>query len=118
MHESAIATSILDLVLHALPDQQQRITKITIVAGVLAGVEPSCLELYFSELAKDTAAEHAELILKCKDAQLLCQTCGNRETFQGRGSVKIECEKCGGLNRLQDGSEMYLESIEVAERFL
>ena len=113
MHESAIATSILDLVLHVLPDQQQRITTITLVADVLAGVEPSCLELYFSELAKNTAAENAELILKSKDAELVCQTCGNREIFQAGGSVKIECERCGGLNRLQGGSEMYLESIEV-----
>lgn len=115
MHESAIAASILNLVLHALPDQRRRITKITLVTGVLAGVEPSCLELYFSELAKNTAAEHAELILKPKDAELVCQTCGNREIFQAGGSVKIECERCGGLNRLQGGSEMYLESIEVEQ---
>ena len=115
MHESAIATSILDLVLHALPAPRQRITKITFVAGVLAGIEPSCLEVYFSELAKETAAENAELILKYTDAEFVCQTCSHRELFQGRGHVKIECERCGGLNRLQGGSEMYIEQIEVEQ---
>ena len=131
MHESAIATAILETALQAcaersriacaersrsiLPDKQKRITKFTVVAGVLAGVEQTCLELYLAELAKATPAEGAQIVLKPIAATLVCSACGQQESYPGKGPVRIECGQCGSLNRLQGGRELYLESIEIED---
>ena len=113
MHESTIATSILDTAIKSLPSDKKKITKISIVAGVMAAVEEECLNVYFSELSKGTKAQGAVIELIQKDSELVCTKCGNRKFYANTGHVQIECEKCQGLNRLEGGTEIYLDSIEI-----
>ncbi len=113
MHEAPIAQGILDAALAALPDPQARIIRITVAAGVLAGVERDSLALYFDELRKGTAAENAELELKRIPAHLVCADCHAEIAYDGLGGLQIACVQCGGPNRLNGGSELYIESMEV-----
>jgi len=113
LHEAAIAQAVLDAALGALPAAESRVTGITVVAGVLAGVEEECLTVYFSELCKDTAAEGASLQLVTEPACLICRKCGSRADYAGDGRLALECSVCGGANRLEGGKSLYLDSIEV-----
>lgn len=113
MHEAPIAQGILDAALAALPDPQAKILKITVAAGVLAGVEGESLTLYFDELRKGTAAEGATLELKRIPARLVCADCHAQTPYDGLGDLQITCIQCGGPNHLNGGSELYIESMEV-----
>ncbi len=115
MHEAPIAQGILDAALAALPDPQARITKVTVAAGVLAGLEGDSLRLYFDEIAKGTAAQGAQLELHRIPARLICADCHAETPYDGSGDLKIECVQCGGPNRLNGGAELYIESMEVED---
>jgi hydrogenase nickel insertion protein HypA len=113
LHEAAIAQAVLDTALEALPDKDSRITAITVVAGVLAGVEEECLTAYFNELCKCTAAEGACLRLVIEPAHLICKECDKQTNYAGDGRLALQCSACGGFNRLEGGKALYLDSVEV-----
>ena len=89
--------------------------RVTVVAGVMAGVEKESLELYFTELAKGTPAEGAELGLKRAAAKLVCVQCGGRTEYDNQGDLAVQCTLCGGNNRLEGGNELYIESMEIEQ---
>ena len=61
MHEMAIAEGILDIAKeHAAREKSDRITKIGLLIGEMAGVEEDALRLCFSSLVQGTLAEKAE----------------------------------------------------------
>lgn len=113
MHEASIAQGILDVALGALPDPHPKITRIVLVAGVLAGVEKECLTAYFDELARGTAAEGASIEIKREPASLICRTCGAITEYNGAGPVEVTCARCGGPNGLQGGGALYVDSLEI-----
>jgi hydrogenase nickel incorporation protein HypA/HybF len=115
MHEASIARGILDTAVGALPGAGAKIAQITVVAGVMAGVERQSLELYFAELSKGTAAEGAKLFLEHQPAKLVCTQCKNETTYANQGDLAVQCALCGGNNRLEGGNELYIESMEIEE---
>jgi hydrogenase nickel incorporation protein HypA/HybF len=115
MHEASIAKGILETAVAALPRPEAKITQITVVAGVLAGVQRESLELYFAELAKGTAAQGAVLHLKRQPAKLTCTQCKNETLYQNDGDLAVQCVRCGGNNRLEGGEELFIESMEIEE---
>lgn len=115
MHDLAATKLVLESSLNALPEKTKRITRITVVAGVLADIEQDHLAEHFADMAKGTPAEGAEIIVKHKDAELVCSQCGNKDVYTGKERVKFDCEKCGGLNIVRGGEETYVESIDVEE---
>lgn len=115
MYEASIAKGILDTAIAALPQGKARITKITVVAGVLGGVEKESLELYFNELTKGTPAQGAQLELLRKPATLICKDCRNQVPYDNLGDMALKCAKCGGPNKLQGGNELFIQSMEIEE---
>jgi|GEM_PF-219023 len=119
MHEAAIAKGILDAVLAAVAAGPStgngRITRVTVVAGALAGIVGESLDLFWSELCRKTAADGSILCLKILPAILLCRSCGNRKEHRPGMTVELECASCGGPNRLEGGRELYVESMEVED---
>jgi hydrogenase nickel incorporation protein HypA/HybF len=115
MHEASIARGILDTAVGALPKPGAKIVQVTVVAGVMAGVEGQSLELYFGELSKGTAAEGAKLSLKHQPARLICTRCANETSYDNQGDLAVQCTLCGGNNRLEGGDELYIESMETEE---
>ncbi len=116
MHEAAIAQAILDTALTAAGQdggKKIKIIRIVIVAGALAGIEQPSLEMYLTELARGTPAEGTVLELKSTPARLVCRTCGHAMPFDSGRTVDVQCDQCGGPNRLEADDACYLESIEV-----
>ena len=119
MHEASIAKGILDAALGALrPHENDRakISKITLAAGVLVGVEQESLDLYFRELSRGTAAEGAVLDVHLVPARLVCQSCGHEAPFDGADIAAglAGCPRCGDRGRkLHGGHELFLESLET-----
>jgi Zn finger protein HypA/HybF involved in hydrogenase expression len=117
MHEAGIAQGLLEAAINALPTEgreRMKIVRLTVAAGVLAGVEKECLTMYLDQLAKGTQVQGAALEMKILPAWLVCRECGNRVEFDSAGPVQVRCEKCGGPNELQGGrDEIVLESMEV-----
>jgi hydrogenase nickel incorporation protein HypA/HybF len=90
-----------------------KITKIVIVAGVLAGVERECLKTFFDIISEGTAAAGAEIELRPEPAKLICRQCGHTTEHTSAQHVEVNCQKCGGQNKLKGGSALYVESIEA-----
>jgi hydrogenase nickel incorporation protein HypA/HybF len=119
MHEASIAQAVLETALAALKDKAPshsfRITKIVLVAGVLAGVERECLKTFFDIISEGTAAAGAEIELRPEPAKLICRQCGHQTLHDSARHVEANCPKCGGQNKLEGGSALYVESIEAQE---
>jgi hydrogenase nickel incorporation protein HypA/HybF len=115
MHEASIAKGIIDTAVAALPRPGNKILKITVAAGVMAGVERESLELYFTELSKGTPAQGAALEVKHLPAKLICRECNHQVDYDNTGDLAVRCEACGGANRLQGGDELYIESMEIED---
>ena len=115
MHEASIAKGILETAAAALSRPEAKITQITVVAGVLAGVQRESLELYFAELSQGTVAQGAALNLKHAPAKLVCTGCKSQTLYQNDGDLAVRCARCGGTNRLEGGNELYIESMEIEE---
>ncbi|OGC36802.1 hypothetical protein A2311_02070 [candidate division WOR-1 bacterium RIFOXYB2_FULL_48_7] len=113
MHESYVARSILDKSLAALPKDKHKISQINLGVGVMEGLEPDSLRLYFNELAKGSAAEGANLVIELLPAQLHCSECHHVSSYDGKQPLQVTCPKCQGLNRLVGGRELFLKSLEA-----
>lgn len=114
MHEASIAKGILDTAVAALP-AGGRILRVRVVAGVMAGVEASSLELYWQELSQGTPAQGSALALRHCPARLVCIECGRAVDYHNDGDIAVQCSACGGNNRLEGGNELYIESMEIEE---
>jgi len=99
----------------SLPASKPRILKVTIVTGVFSGCERESLEMYWGELSKGTLAEGAALEVIRQPAKLVCKACGHSRDYNDDGDFAVDCEKCGGPNRMEGGNELYLDSMEVDE---
>ena len=113
MHEAPIAEGILDVAMDARGRRTGRIARVTVVIGVLAGVEGESLRMYFAQLARGTPAEGAVLDIRLAMAKLICTRCELSVDYDGAGGLAVLCSRCGAVNRLRGGNELYVDSIEV-----
>jgi hydrogenase nickel incorporation protein HypA/HybF len=119
MHEASIAQAILETALTAmkekLPSPSARITRIVVVAGVLAGVERECLKTFFDIISEGTPAAGAEIELRPEPAKLICRQCGHTTLHNNAEHVEVNCPQCGGENKLEGGHELYVDSLEAED---
>ncbi|MFA6133886.1 MAG: hydrogenase maturation nickel metallochaperone HypA [Phycisphaerae bacterium] len=113
MHEGAIAESILRVAMEATPKDRPKITRVTVVAGALSGVENEPLLLWFGHLSKGTPAEGATMVITRAAARLVCKDCRQRRDYDGAGPLDPRCAVCGSNVSLEGGDELYVESVEV-----
>jgi hydrogenase nickel incorporation protein HypA/HybF len=113
MHEATLAQGIIDVAVKALTGKDAKITKITVVVGVLTHVQDESLEFWFTELGRGTPAEGAALEVRRLPAKLVCTKCRTSVDFDGAGPVEIHCAKCGGPRVLEGGDALYVDSLEV-----
>ena len=77
MHEYSITRSLLD---QALSETRRlgykRISRIHLLLGESGGVVPECVQFYFDEMKKGTAAAGAELDFKRVPLRIRCPKCG------------------------------------------
>jgi len=89
-----------------------KVTAVTVRIGVLRGVEPESLHLYYDHLRRGTIAAEAPLTIEEEPVAILCESCG---TIAGDG-FRLSCPSCGrdGV-RLSGGDSLWLASIEIED---
>lgn len=112
MHELALAEGILAVALRTLASQLEgKVTLIKLKIGQLTHVENEALELAFTAVARDTAAEGAKLLIERVQLRLRCLECGD-EIVAAR--YRISCESCGSAqSEIIAGRELAVEYVEV-----
>jgi hydrogenase nickel incorporation protein HypA/HybF len=114
MHELSIADALVDIVLrHA---GERTVVRVHVRVGHLRQVVPSALELAFDLVARDTAAQGAELVLEPVPAVGRCRACG---AIGELPAFPLTCVTCGGWNlELLEGEELTVEALELEETAL
>jgi|WetSurMetagenome_2_1015567.scaffolds.fasta_scaffold97063_1 hydrogenase nickel incorporation protein HypA/HybF len=111
MHELTIIQNILIKVIQVAEiNNLKTVTQITISIGKLRQIIPSALEFAFKAAAKNTIAEHAELIVKYIPIQAYCRNCKNSYIIEENIYL---CPKCESVDLdIRSGKEIILENIQ------
>lgn len=99
---------------HAAERQAQRVTRIVLRIGALAGVEPEALRFAFDVVTRGTVAEGAALAIEHVPALVFCPAC-RREFNVEASSIIFTCPDCGALcGEVRGGRELELRRIEMS----
>ena len=110
MHEASIVESLLDLVVQNTTGSA-RVRRVDVRVGLLTGVSPDSLQLYFEFLREGTVCDGAEMAVTLQPLLAHCENCGTDHTLR---EVDWVCPACGqGALTFRNGDELHLESIEV-----
>jgi len=115
MHEVGIMESALATVQrHAVENQAQRVERIVLRIGTLAGVELEALRFAFDVVSRGTVAEGAVLEIEAVPAAVYCPSC--RQEFASEdGGFIYTCPGCGDLcGEIRRGRELELSRIEMS----
>lgn len=111
MRELNITRTFLDKAIRQLSETQSKhITAIHIAIGEISELDPAAIQTHWTELSKNTPAEHAQVHFRLITAEVQCMAC-----FQKYHPVnkKISCPYCGSVGaKILTGEECSLESIE------
>lgn len=112
MHELSIACGLVRAASEeAARHGVSRVTKVELLLGALAGVEPDALRFCFPAAAAGTACEGAELSIEIVPARGRCAHCD--ATSEVRDFMSA-CPVCGAWPLgLEGGREMTLRALEV-----
>lgn len=115
MHEMAITTNIVDLVLqYASDNQAQRVESVTLRIGALRDVVDDLMEGCFQHLARGTVAEHASLKIRKVPLRARCNVCNLVFPADVHDSSSLICPDCASRYlKVHSGSEFLIESIEI-----
>ncbi len=110
MHEATLAENILNIALEAASkNRAEKIYKVGLTLGELAGVEVEALTLSFDVLKKNTAAASAELVIKRVPIVATCNKCNKNFRLDG---YNFFCPECDGILILQSGRELLIDFID------
>lgn len=112
MHELSIAHGLVrTAVEHALAGGAARVSRLDVVIGALAGVEPEALAFCFPLAARETVCEGAELAITIVPGRGRCGACGAEADIT---ALMEACPACGQWPiAVEGGREMTLRSMEV-----
>lgn len=110
MHEYSIVAALIDSVeREAAARGAERVHRVQVAIGELAGVELPLLETAFETFRERTICSEAELAIRQVAARWTCPRC--EETLP-RGAL-LRCARCAVPARLACGDEIILQSIEM-----
>ena len=114
MHEVGIVRSALEAAVHAAERASaNRIVRIRLRVGAMAGVVPDAMDFAFEALSVGTMAEGA--VLECETVPLRCRCVSGCPEFEPTGAV-FECPVCGKFSsELLQGRELELAQVEVED---
>jgi len=115
MHEYPITCEIISIAEKYLLENEKhktaRVKKIRLVVGDMCGYVGESIQMYFDEIAKDTACSGAILEICRVKSKLKCEKCGG--LFE-RKLFSFSCPECGGQGfPTEIGKEFYIDSIEI-----
>lgn len=111
MHEFGIASEIVSV---AVSEGQRngaaRVTGVTVRVGVLRGIVPESLLLFFGHASKGTVAESALLEIEEEPVSIVCGTCGETPAY----SLTLSCPRCGnGEVQVRGGDSLRIVSVDL-----
>lgn len=114
MHEMSIALALVEqLESLAAEHHAERITTVSVRAGVLRQIVPEALEVAFETAAEGTRAEGAALELEIAPVVARCRGCGHR--FQPALDSFL-CPRCGQADvAIAEGDDILLTSITAEQ---
>jgi hydrogenase nickel incorporation protein HypA/HybF len=114
MHEVGIMESAMAAVLEqARAHGARKVHRVVLRVGALSGVEPEALRFAFEIVARDTAAEGAELVIDTVPALARCPDC--ELEFEASAGFIFACPRCSRLSGdLRRGRELELSQIEMS----
>ncbi len=114
MHEMSIVQSILGILKEEMVKHDgQRLKKVTIKNGALAGVVTESLTFAWEALTPGSQFDGAELEVVEIPIKVACGECG--EQFRPEHTKCMPCPKCEALlgHDVIEGKEMLIDSIEI-----
>ena len=114
MHEMSIVQSILGILREEMVKHDgQKLKKVVIKNGALAGVVTESLEFAWEALTPDTEFDGAVLEVVEIPIKVKCGDCG--EEFSPGHTKCMPCPKCEQLlgHTVLEGKEMLIASIEI-----
>lgn len=117
MHEMSIAENLLELAIQEAARQGcDKLLRLRVEYGPLAGLMPDALDFCFSALIKGTIHENARLELVALPLLLSCPLCGARFGGEDKNSIWLPCPQCGEEfgHTVIRGNELVLAQIEAA----
>ncbi len=113
MHELSVAAFLLDRVEHHADRLEAgKVTAITLLVGDRSCLGDDALRFSFDLLTAGTVAEGARIIIRRTPMQFHCPRCDAPYTPAEADFACPACETIGQVT--DDGSEMMIESVEVA----
>lgn len=114
MHELSIAMSLIEIIKEeCLKNEVQKLKKVKLVVGELAGIVPESLQFGFEVVSEGTPAEGAELEIELRPVRGQCQECGHEFEVQ---EFRFRCPSCESTSvKRVGGDELYIDYLETAE---
>ena len=116
MHEMALMRNVVDTVLdHACRVKAAEVKTVHLTIGFNRDIVEEYLDGMFAFLARGTAAEHAELVVRRTPYTVKCNQCGRIFHLNVYDSTTWTCPRCGAERdyKLNSGMEFVVNDIEV-----
>ena len=110
MHEATLAENILEIAFKSAEENHaEKIFRVGLTLGEMAGVEVEALQMSFDVLKKNSPAQDAQLVIKRVPISATCNNCG--KTFRLE-RYNFFCPDCDGVLILQSGRELLVDFID------
>jgi hydrogenase nickel incorporation protein HypA/HybF len=116
MHELSVAMSLVEMASAAAAQAGvERVTRVHLQLGALAGVVRGALEFSFEIAAEGTPLAGAELLIEELPVKVDCEQCG---CVSELASIQqFRCPRCGApTSRVVQGRELQLIALEYDEQ--
>ncbi len=116
MHEFSLCQSVIKIVSDQLIKKKykstNKINKVILSIGEIAGVDIESIRFWFPVVAKDTLLEKAQLEVKLKEGKALCLRCNYvYRLFK----LYQACPNCESYEKhILSGQEMLVKNIEMS----
>ena len=116
MHEMALVCQLVDIVQGELEGRDvERVACVRLTVGELMDVVDELVPGLFRYVARGTAAQDAEVVIRHAPAYVQCRRCNDAWHIDVRDEATWTCPRCGAYKdyRLVSGREFRVDSIEV-----
>lgn len=111
MHEFTVVKNIVQTAdQFAREHQIENVRQLTVQIGVLTGVIPQYVRMYYQDLIEGTSLEGSQLQVEEIPAEAFCRHCG--EVFDPGMEGDIRCPSCGSAHiEILHGRELTIKEI-------
>jgi hydrogenase nickel incorporation protein HypA/HybF len=112
MHEMSLCEGVIQIIeTQAVEQHYQRVKKVWLEIGALAGVEIEALRFCYEAVCRDSIAEGSALEIIQVSGQAWCMQCASNVDVAERYSA---CPHCGSYQlQVTGGDEMKVKELEV-----